>query len=106
MENLDIFGGSGTPPEPKKSDDKGPHLTTIELKAIDWYASNNNCRLSMGTRPTVNFIDKATGEEIKETLADLVDQYRSWKKEDAKERARQRRADKAAAENGRDRRAY
>lgn len=98
MQNLDIFGGASEPPEASKPRDgyKG-----TEAKAINWYMTNNNCKLQLSAYPNITFIDKDSGEPIVENLADLVDQYKSWKKEDSKERARQRRADKAAAENGR-----
>lgn len=100
MQNLDIFGGASEPVEAKPRDGyKG-----IEGKAINWYSSNNNARLHLSIYPKISFIDKASGEEIVEDIHDLVEQYRSFRKEELKERARQRRAEKAERENGRGRR--
>jgi hypothetical protein len=96
MQNLDIFGGASEPVEGKPRDGyKG-----TEGKAINWYATNNNCILQLSAYPTITFIDRNTREQINEQIGDFVDQYKSWKKEDTKERARQRRVAKAQAENG------
>lgn len=97
MKNLELFGGESEPAETKPRDGyKG-----IEARAINWYVTNNSCRLTISNYPTVTFVDRNSGEEIKENIKDLVDQYRSWKKEDLKERARQRRLEKQMADNGR-----
>lgn len=102
MQNLELFGGVSEPVEGKARDG----YTNPELRAINWYANSNNCILQLSNYPTVTFIDKASREQINENINDVMDQYKSWKKEDSKERARQRRAEKMAAENGRGRVAY
>lgn len=99
MENLDIFGGSGTPVEPKKTGEPGHKYKAIELKAIRWYCENNNVNPGLSAYPAMSFTDKKTGERITEQLPDLVSQYREWNKESLKERARQRRIEKQMAEN-------
>lgn len=99
MENLDLFGGSGTPPEPKKASEPGHKYSAVELKAIRWYCENNNLAPGLSSYPKMIFTDKRTGEEITEVLSDLVSQYKDWNKENLKERARQRRVEKQMAEN-------
>lgn len=90
MTNLALFDDA--PKESKKSEHKGG-FSAHQYKMINWYAEAHGFRLALATPPnTINFIVKMTGDREAVDLTDIKDAYKSAKREEAQERARNRRA--------------
>lgn len=74
-------------------------FTAKQLKAISWYQSTNDLRIQLCNPPMqMNFTEKSTGEPLTVTLETILDEWHEWNENDKKERARQRREEKAFQE--------
>jgi hypothetical protein len=74
-------------------------VTTREYRAIGYYAAREGLRLGLSRPPLITFIDDAALKEV--PLWTILAYYDNGRKEDAKERAKQRRSENAAANNRR-----
>lgn len=68
--------------------------TPQQWRAVAWYAQENDLVPALSAHPIIYFHVKATGEEIKGEISELVDLYKTNKREESKERARMRRQER------------
>lgn len=74
-------------------------LTKLQARAIAHYMEQHNVIAQLSAFPTVTFKHKHTGEISERQLPNLVSQYETDYKEQLKEAARQRKADKKVRES-------
>lgn len=65
--------------------------TSYQIRAIVWYAHQNDLQVMLSLYPTAYFIDKRTNVQVKGDITELVQLHRTYLKGEAKERIRQRR---------------
>ena len=70
----------------------GSSFTSNALKAINWYANNYDLKVELSTVPSVVFGNKTTGATHSILLSDVVEEYRKWRKEETKRKARERKS--------------
>lgn len=63
-------------------------FTAREYRAIDLYASKYQLHVSLCQRPRIYFVDEA-GVVLQARIKDVVDEYNSHLKEEARNRSRQ-----------------
>ena len=70
-------------------------FSSKQLKAISWYADDNDLKLQLCNPPMqMNFIEKETGMDLTVTLQTILDEYKEWNDNDKKQRAQARKLEK------------
>lgn len=80
---------------------KAQKLNANALKAVQWYMREHNLKAELSNPPLqMHFNHLVTGERYTLMLDDIIDEYKAWKKEDQKQRAKERAAAKKLATQG------
>lgn len=77
------------------------NYTPTNYKAIGWFAEQNNCIPQLSSWPNVRFMVKGTEEIIVREITGLTFEYLNAHREEQKEKARARKAEKAKDDNRR-----
>lgn len=71
---------------------KASKFTANSLKAIAWYADNYSLKVELSIPPSVRFTSRELGETYPILLTDVIDEYKQFRKEETKRKAREKKS--------------